>query len=960
MDHTGSPHTVRPFTLGASSAVKMEPSYKVDEGYSEETRSQEGTDDPMRVDSGDESAMFNQFTLGAGLQDAVLALGETERKGGSFTPRRRPALSENLIIHIEFAYTILRSLRVSSIASVVDQLWPLFHKDPVAYFPPELVSLIFSYLEPRNLMEASRASSTWRARVLDSRLWKEKFKAEGWGLDVDEIDRFEQHYNLSKSISAATTNRRIPRGHGNTKPFVSEASEPRNSRRGEQQHSINLSQPQDPARVQTNSGPGEDEEMLDATLDPSTSSPLQPSHDLESSSLTKAKPGRLEVDPAHVVGAPRTQHGQQAGSLMLYAAPGHSRLNYHYIFKQKRKLEENWNAGRYKSFQLPHKDHPEDAHTECVYTIQYLGKYLVSGSRDRTLRIWDLETLRLAKPPLYGHMGSVLCLQFDDQKDEDIIISGSSDCHVIIWCFSTGQKLKQLTHAHKESVLNLRFDKRFLVTCSKDKTIKIWNRQELTPGHRNYPLKGVKGGGQCPLYIMDATAIPDALRYGPTKPEHKMRLEPYTHIMTLDLHVAAVNAIQIYENQLVSASGDRCLRVWNIHSGECTTKIEAHQKGIACVQYDGKRIVSGSSDNTIRIWDPISKVEVARLEGHTRLVRTIQAAFVDVPGGRERLGADAADVEREYHLAHEAGLIPERSRRDPPARPGSRKPKDLRAINARIPPSGGGSRWSHIVSGSYDETVIIWRKTEADEWVIGHRLRQEEALTAAGPALVSKSEQLQADRVANEQMVPPRQQSAGTPAAAPANATGVIGPLPSHQHQMVAQAAALARAEPEQRLPAPAVPSGGFTSYPPTRFPAQQESSQDGPSTNPPGPSGPPNNNQPHPLTSGINQEAPIPRPWVAMNGSQPGAPQAQGQAPLPRPNLNPNVHLGGPGTLGMAGRPNPASNVGGQPNARVFKLQFDARRIICCSQDPKIVGWDFANNDPQIMESSRFFAAPQ
>jgi F-box and WD-40 domain protein 1/11 len=42
---------------------------------------------------------------------------------------------------------------------------------------------------------------------------------------------------------------------------------------------------------------------------------------------------------------------------------------------------------------------------------------------------------------------------------------------------------------------------------------------------------------------------------------------------------------------------------------------------------------------------------------------------------------------------------------------------------------------------------------------------------------------------------------------------------------------------------------------------------------------------------------------------------------------------------------------------ARVFKLQFDARRIICCSQTSIIVGWDFANGDQQIIEASRFFA---
>jgi F-box and WD-40 domain protein 1/11 len=39
-----------------------------------------------------------------------------------------------------------------------------------------------------------------------------------------------------------------------------------------------------------------------------------------------------------------------------------------------------------------------------------------------------------------------------------------------------------------------------------------------------------------------------------------------------------------------------------------------------------------------------------------------------------------------------------------------------------------------------------------------------------------------------------------------------------------------------------------------------------------------------------------------------------------------------------------------------VFKLQFDARRIICCSQTSVIVGWDFCNGDPELEHVSRFF----
>jgi F-box and WD-40 domain protein 1/11 len=39
-----------------------------------------------------------------------------------------------------------------------------------------------------------------------------------------------------------------------------------------------------------------------------------------------------------------------------------------------------------------------------------------------------------------------------------------------------------------------------------------------------------------------------------------------------------------------------------------------------------------------------------------------------------------------------------------------------------------------------------------------------------------------------------------------------------------------------------------------------------------------------------------------------------------------------------------------------VFKVQFDSRKIVCASVDPRIVGWDFACGDEEILEACQFF----
>lgn len=882
----------------------------------------------------------------------------------------------------EYVYNVIRTLRTSSIAAIVERLRPFLHIDPVAVLPAEITAEIFSYLPPPMLLEASKASRAWRERIMDSRLWKQKFTAEGWSLDMGEVSRWEQEcQNKSRGIARKARSRkaeahsqqrkqkrRAP-NHDNLDGDVT--TSPHDSHARDQQQSDTQSWNDQGGLVEADT---EEDTLMEDSMydhdmhDAPTLSRMDTRSSL-SSNIAHAPSAASMPSPGNAVsGGPSvgTDSSIQEPSLVLAGMYGAPRLNFHQVYKQKRKLEENWNLGKFKPFQLPHQDHPEEAHKECVYTIQYSGKYLVSGSRDRTLRIWDLETQRLIGEPLTGHTGSVLCLQFDESEKEDIIVSGSSDTDVILWKFSTGEMIKKLPRAHKESVLNLKFDERFLVTCSKDKTIKIWNRHELRPGDKDYPIRNIRGGGKCPSYIVDLASCATPLKRGhnlSTNPNEP--LEKYTLIMTIDTHGAAVNAIHIYKDQLVSASGDRSLKVFNIHSGVCTANCQGHTKGIACVQYDGKRIVSGSSDNTIRIYDPITQVEVACLQGHAHLVRTIQAAFGDAPGSRDELEEEARTVDRQYFEARSSGTVPSSSmgaRRTRERNAGSRDPKSIMAYGAKLPPGGGGSRWGRIVSGSYDETVIIWKKAPDGSWVISHRLRQGKALRAAGGPLMAHSElqrQAQLQAISQQQNTnghgpsnnPPHGQTpqAGGPANNQQGQAAVSAQQIIHQALQTGAAALQTGmdniAANHLHFPVPPIHP-----LPPhlaqQRMQMQQRQLMI----------------HQHQLQRQQSQQA---QQQVAQQVAQQMAQQAAQQSP----QQPPQQQAAGPSTAPLLPYPAnwgrsqndvlPAATPVTQPNARVFKLQFDARRIICCSQDPKIVGWDFANGDEDIVECSRFFGVP-
>lgn len=65
-------------------------------------------------------------------------------------------------------------------------------------------------------------------------------------------------------------------------------------------------------------------------------------------------------------------------------------------------------------------------------------------------------------------------------------------------------------------------------------------------------------------------------------------------------HRAAVNVVDFDEKYIVSASGDRTIKVWSTSTCEFVRTLNGHKRGIACLQYRDRLVVSGSSDNTIR------------------------------------------------------------------------------------------------------------------------------------------------------------------------------------------------------------------------------------------------------------------------------------------------------------------------------------------------------------------------
>jgi WD40 repeat protein len=101
------------------------------------------------------------------------------------------------------------------------------------------------------------------------------------------------------------------------------------------------------------------------------------------------------------------------------------------------------------------------------------GSHIVSGSYDKTVRIWDASTGAQVKQ-LDGHTSLVISVAYS--PDGSHIVSGSYDNTVRIWDASTGAQVRQLD-GHTEAVTSVAYspDGSHIVSGSYDKTVRIWD-----------------------------------------------------------------------------------------------------------------------------------------------------------------------------------------------------------------------------------------------------------------------------------------------------------------------------------------------------------------------------------------------------------------------------------------------------------------------------------------------------
>lgn len=227
------------------------------------------------------------------------------------------------------------------------------------------------------------------------------------------------------------------------------------------------------------------------------------------------------------------------------------------------------------------------------------GEFIVSGSDDKTIKIWSiyegslLRTIKGASTFSWsGHSDEVTAISTN--ADGSIIISGSRDKTVKIWS-KEGTLLKTL-QGHEDGVTSVTIssDGNTIISGSYDYSVKLWSLD----GKLLQTLEDHKG-------TVNSVSIGSIYASGSYDCSVKLWSLDGELLQTLERHDGAVNSVSVSADgsTIVSGSDDKTVMIWSADGSlQCTLK--GHQKKVNSVSISAidSIIVSGSSDKFIKIW----------------------------------------------------------------------------------------------------------------------------------------------------------------------------------------------------------------------------------------------------------------------------------------------------------------------------------------------------------------------
>lgn len=259
------------------------------------------------------------------------------------------------------------------------------------------------------------------------------------------------------------------------------------------------------------------------------------------------------------------------------------------------------------------------------------GQWLASVAKDKTARIWNLQTRRCMCTCI-GHTEAVGAVALSPKLQHyrtglAYFVTGGSDKILKLWTLSELKSwynnndeetttttmmitphAKISTKAHEKDInaVAISPNDRVIASASQDKTIKCWSASDLK-------LLGTCSGHKRGVWSVEFSPVDQCLVSSSGDKTIKIwSAKDFSCLKTFEGHEASVLKVCFATAgmQLVSAGADGLLKLWTIKTNECENTFDAHQDKIWALDVGPKgELMTGGADSKINFWKDTTEIE---------------------------------------------------------------------------------------------------------------------------------------------------------------------------------------------------------------------------------------------------------------------------------------------------------------------------------------------------------------